>query len=206
MEKLGKGVLTPRPPRGLLRVGVGGVRVWWGEIGLPRGWFLPARASPCLRYCAVALGHQWLLTCQRAAAAPGRLQFSAEPGPSRGRLGSCGAGRARAGQILNQREKEWLSAERERAHAVSDGRAAASLFAYTVSGCLLCELYGRAHLCQAVSEPPSICAFRSRKIPKRWSPLGEQTGVTASPPKKARGRSTLGDRRACVDPRILTPA
>lgn len=88
-------VPSPGPARGLPAcvqglTGAGGV----GQTSLPRGLRQRGPWSPAAIHFPVR------------AALLGRLQFSAEPGHSRGRLGSCGAGRDREGRILNQRETE----------------------------------------------------------------------------------------------------
>lgn len=93
-QRSGKGVPTPRPGLGLQRVRVGGVGVrgCWGRSVSPE--------TLVASHCEPPSG---------SAARPGERQSSVEPGPSRGRLGSCpGGGRDRRGRILNQRETEWL--------------------------------------------------------------------------------------------------
>ncbi|KAF6276113.1 hypothetical protein mRhiFer1_009459 [Rhinolophus ferrumequinum] len=95
MGRSGSGVPSPGPARGLPAcvqglTGAGGV----GQTRLSRGLRQRGPWSPVVIHFPAR------------AALPGRLQFSAEPGHSRGRLGSCRAGRDREGRILNQRETE----------------------------------------------------------------------------------------------------
>lgn len=136
------------------------------------------------------LGRQPLLTSQSAAAPPGKRPFSEEPGPSRGRLGSCPGGqRPERSDIKQAGDRMTFSRAGASKRDLPAGPARpASVLAYIVPG-VCCARCSPGHTCTERSRSPTDLPFSLKGKQKRWTSLEVRLGAPPlSPLKKALGR------------------